>query len=484
MADNASAVSPAATAAEHGGSAAGVVSEPDWRMYFDDVRGVPFWFNSRNGVSQWCDAEEVERLVARGLFSRLPRIPQADDTRHTADQSAAAEHATSYMSDAGLDAISNFFSLGLQHYAVNLTLEDREYHSATAFVALATKPGDGISIGQGTGDLLAKWWGFVAFESPKRTDNSKSPVMWKESKNLDNFISWVRLCQRHREEVAKKRSAASAAEQGVSAASAAKQGVPGSLPSWLGGLELSEDENKQCFQLTMKHILEKELTPAQRRNPAYHWTLGSEKGPSNKARSLHDAIVRKHLGHKNTAHHIYQHGFSRLLCDVDTSCRRHSATAAEHRGQTALVEATDVQTALAEAADWMLALTSTLFGRQEDLHTPVMHMLSARLQDLSPEQCEERRSRISSIRKFADQVAKAKKLASDRDSGKRKWEDLSRDDMQLLEDFDVGRLHKRRKEILAPRGSAFRSQLSSASAAAEHAAASASVTIKEEIKEE
>ena len=58
-----------------------------------------------------------------------------------------------------------------------------------------------------------------------------------------------------------------------------------------------------------------------------------------------------------------------------------------------------------------------------------------------------------------------------------------RDDMQLLEDFDVERLHKRRNEILAPNGSAFRSHLSSASAAAEHAAASASVTIEDEIKE-
>ena len=67
-----------------------------------------------------------------------------------------------------------------------------------------------------------------------------------------------------------------------------------------------------------------------------------------------------------------------------------------------------------------------------------------------------------------------------RDSCKRKWEDFSRDDMQLVEDFDTRRLHMRRKEILAPRGSAFRSQLSSASAAAEHAAANSSANIKEE----
>ena len=387
------------------------------------------------------------------------------------------------MSDAGLNAMSDFLALGLQHYAVNLTLNDREDAIATALYDLATKPnapGDDIALGQGEGDLLAKWWTYVAFSPPKTTKNSTSTVMWKEAKNPNNFISWVRLCQRHREEVAKKRRAASVAEQGVPAASAAEQGMPGSLPSWLGGLELSEDENIECFQLTMKHILENELTPDQQQNPNYHWDLGSEKGPSTKARSLHDAIMRKHLGHKNTAHHIYQHGLPRLLSAVDAPRRRHSATVAEHRSldQPGGQPNDTVQTALAEAAHWVAALASTLFARKEELHTPCMHMLSARLEDLSPEQREERRSRISSSRRIADQVAEAKKLAMDRDSGKRKFEDISPEDQQLLQDFDTGKLQKRRREILAPKGSAFRSRLSSASVGAEHTAASSSASIK------
>ena len=115
--------------------------------------------------------------------------------------------------------------------------------------------------------------------------------------------------------------------------------MPGSLPSWLGGLELSEDENTECFKLTMKHILETQLTWAQRRQFLYQWDPHGTIGPSNKARSLHDAIVRKDLGHKNTAHHIYQHGLPRLLAASGrrVATRRvkngrwRSATAAEHR---------------------------------------------------------------------------------------------------------------------------------------------------------
>ena len=91
---------------------------------------------------------------------------------------------------------------------------------------------------------------------------------------------------------------------------------------------------------------------------------------------------------------------------------------------------------------------------------PVLRMLGARPENLSPEQRQEREFRISSIRHIADQVSKAKKLAMDRDSGKRKWADISPGDKQLLEDYDTGKLQKRRKEILAPRNSPFRSRLS------------------------
>ena len=109
-----------------------------------------------------------------------------------------------------------------------------------------------------------------------------------------------------------------------------------------------------------------------------------------------------------------------------------------------------------------------------------MHMYSARLKDLSPEQREERPSRICNIRRLTGQIAKAKQLANDRDSGKRKFDTFSSEDQQLLEDFDTGKLHKRKKANLVPRGSAFRLQLSSASAAADHAAASSRTDIKKE----
>jgi hypothetical protein len=228
----------------------------------------------------------------------------------------------------------------------------------------------------------------------------------------------------------------------------------------------------------MKFILEHELTPTQQQQPHYQWDPHGEKGPSRKARSLHDAIVHKHLGHKNAAHHIYQHGLPRLLDAVAAPRRRDSATAAEHRGvdQPAKDPSEAVQAALAEAVHWLVALASAIFSRKKDTHMPLLHMLSTRPEDLSPEQRQERHFRTSSFREIAAQFAKAKTLAADRDSGKRTFENMSPADQQLLEDFDTDVLARRRKKILAQKLPPFRSQVSSASAAAEHAAASSSAS--------
>ena len=99
----------------------------------------------------------------------------------------------------------------------------------------------------------------------------------------------------------------------------------------------------------------------------------------------------------------------------------------------------------------------------------VLRMLGARPENLSPAQRQERQSHKASIRKVADEFSHAKILAKDRDDGKRAFDDMSVADQLLLEDFDTGRLHKRRREIVGDRLPSFRSQMPSASAAAEHA---------------
>ena len=73
-------------------------------------------------------------------------------------------------------------------------------------------------------------------------------------------------------------------------------------------------------------------------------------------------------------------------------------------------------------------------------------------------------------------VSHAKILANHRDIGNRKFDDMSDADQQFLQDSDTERLHNRRKKVMMERLPSFRSQMSSASAAAHHAAVSSSAT--------
>ena len=180
-----------------------------------------------------------------------------------------------------IDALDCFLTLGLKHYAANLASGLREYEVSKAQLILMTQnlpAGEEFTFGFEASTRLVKWWEHVAFVPPQKCEGSASSIVWKECKDLNVFIYWARLCQTHREMVAGKRTAASAAKQG-SAASAAEEGRPGYLPSWRGGSQLSEHENTDCFELTMNHILQTQLTPDQRRKSCFHWDPRGRVGP-------------------------------------------------------------------------------------------------------------------------------------------------------------------------------------------------------------
>ena len=109
-------------------------------------------------------------------------------TRHSACQGPATEYA---MSDASLNALTKFLSLGLRNYAVDLAPDDREHAVYEALHNLATKlfpPGDDTTLGSEEGSLLPKLWDYVAYTSPKKTRSSANSMVYKEAKNPNNFI--------------------------------------------------------------------------------------------------------------------------------------------------------------------------------------------------------------------------------------------------------------------------------------------------------
>ena len=149
----------------------------------------------------------------------------------------------------------------------------------------------------------------------------------------------------------------------------------------------------------MKYILENELTPVQQRRREYVWNSDGKKGPSSKARSLHDVLLRKHLGDKNVAQHIYQHGLPFLLGVQNGVLCLYDATAAEDRRLDQLTTdvKSSIQMALGETFEWLTVLASTILSRKKDKDMPLLHLLSALPAHRTPEQRQARESRASKI---------------------------------------------------------------------------------------
>lgn len=78
---------------------------------------------------------------------------------------------------------------------------------------------------------------------------------------------------------------------------------------------------------------------SQRQN-FHELELASKKKEKVRRASQHDAVVRKHMDHQNTAYPFTrnQHGLLRLRCALAAPHRWDSAAAAEHRGMDQLAE--------------------------------------------------------------------------------------------------------------------------------------------------
>ena len=126
--------------------------------------------------------DELSRAMSKVLRHQGDRCGVAVN----AEGYAAAEHgqpAAGCISDATLEALAGFLRLGLKHFWAWSTEPARELAIDAALVDLATTPGKTYSLGADAGDALAKLWACVAFEAPKTTKHSTSPLVGKQAKD-------------------------------------------------------------------------------------------------------------------------------------------------------------------------------------------------------------------------------------------------------------------------------------------------------------
>jgi hypothetical protein len=143
-------------------------------------------------------------------------------------------------------------------------------------------------------------------------------------------------------------------------------------------------------------------------------------------------MLRRTLGDKKVAFFIWTHGLPGIFeASSDRTCKVGKA---------------ELESALDKGMTWYASLLQSAVDYERETQDETRHKHGQ----------EHRKTAIQQIRKM---LAKGKSLAEERDSSKRKFEDMSTKDQSILEDYETGKLEKRRNAYELPPHKLFRGEL-------------------------
>ena len=222
-----------------------------------------------------------------------------------------------------------------------------------------------------------------------------------------NFSEWCQWIATH-----------SAATEHAAASSSATEHVAANSAA-------TEHADVGPFRKLAESILIYETTPEQKKDPRYRLRTG--RSITTQQRSFLNNILRKNLGDARVAYYIFQRGIPPLL---DPPVRE------EYCGFLKPTRAL-LQNMLEEFMTWHASLLIYLLEGQRQPGMDTQRKLS----DLGQKEWRaERRSKKEETRRQLRQGARLAKL---RDSGKRKFDNMSATEQQVLEDYDCNRLKRR-----------------------------------------
>ena len=187
-------------------------------------------------------------------------------------------------------------------------------------------------------------------------------------------------------------------------------------------------EHDEPFKKLIKDIFANELTSEQKKKRKYK--LPKATSITTEQRSFVNVILRKNLGDHRVAFYILEHGLPTLL-DAPLGRRREPKVKRE-----------EVDSMLEELMKWHVSLLKWLDNRQNNPNYIVARMLS------DPNEKEwqvDRRRRKSELEQ---QLRKGKYLAHLRDTKTKRYHDMSATEQRILEEYDTGKLQKRRDNLL------------------------------------
>ena len=205
--------------------------------------------------------------------------------------------------------------------------------------------------------------------------------------------------------------------------------------------DYTTEQNTKRYKSLAIEMLEVLTTPEQRRQSKYkiqHNMRTGEVRITNKQRSWINAMLFKNFGETNVAYFILNHGIPAIL---DVPLRRKALTKAMFKNM------------LEELMIWHASFLQCLIDRQENPDMKHVRRLSA----LNEQKWQ--RQRREEKKKAQQRIDGGVRLSMQRDSRKRKFEEMSATEQQILENYDTRKTHKDHAKASGTRIPQFRGKM-------------------------
>ena len=195
-------------------------------------------------------------------------------------------------------------------------------------------------------------------------------------------------------------------------------------------VELGEDDVSLCYQRFGHDLITHDLLPHQKKDKKYclRKDFKGDTRLSTFQRSFLDNMLRKALGEKRLALHIWQNGLPSI---VDPPAEYDLGM---------------LQSSLYECLRWYIAFANDIVAYQTQ-------------SSLDEEEQQRQQTRREALQKARDALRRGATLAKERDQGKRTFNDMDDAEQKMLEDYETGRATKAKKQYTAPMSKPFRCKL-------------------------
>ena len=195
-------------------------------------------------------------------------------------------------------------------------------------------------------------------------------------------------------------------------------------------VELGEDDVSWCYQRFGHDLITHDLLPHQKKDKKYRLPkdFNGNTRLSTFQRSFLDSMLRKALGEKRLALHIWQNGLPSI---VDPPAEYDLGM---------------LQSSLYECLHWYIAFANDIVAYQTQSF-------------FDEEEQQRQQTRREALQKAQDALRRGATLAKERDQGKRTFNDMDDAEQKMLEDYETGRAKKAKKQYTAPMRKPFRCKL-------------------------